>query len=63
MQSNVVTVLAQRALTTMVTRVKRWERIAGKTAARCGPPDTDNCYLSRMFAEVFSAICPAARHG
>jgi hypothetical protein len=21
----------------MVTRVKRWERIAGKTAARCGP--------------------------
>jgi hypothetical protein len=43
--------------------VKRWERIAAKTAARCGPPPTDNYHLSRMFAEVFAAICPAARHG
>jgi hypothetical protein len=57
------TELAPRVLTTMVTRVKRWERIAGKTAARCGPPSTDHYYLPRMFAEVFAAICPAARHG
>jgi hypothetical protein len=52
---------APRAFTTESTRVKRWDRIAVKTVARCGPPSTDNYYLSRVFAKVFSAICPAAR--
>ncbi len=42
---------------------ERWDRIDGETAARCGPPSTDDHYLPRMFAEVLSAICPAARHG
>jgi hypothetical protein len=41
---------APRVFTTMVTRVKRWERVAEKTVARCGPPSTDDYYLCRMFA-------------
>ena len=49
----VTTNAAKRALTTMVIRVKRWERIDAKTVARCGPPTQDDYSLARMYMTSF----------